>query len=115
VQYYPLDILPLAKESKKHPGMADMYQLVMGGLELAKGFSELNDPEEQRRRFESQEAMCESGDEEASPMDEEFIETLEHGMPPAAGLGIGIDRLAMIFTDSVNIREVIFFPTMRPK
>ena len=115
VLYYPLDILPLAKESKNHLGMADMYQLVVGGLELVKGFSELNDPEEQRKRFEAQEAMRKSGDEEASRMDEDFLEAMEYGMPPAAGLGIGIDRLAMLFTDSANIREVILFPTMRPK
>ena len=115
VLYYPLDILPLAKESKNHLGMADMYQLVVGGLELVKGVSELNDPEEQRKRFEAQEAMRKSGDEEASRMDEDFLEAMEYGMPPAAGLGIGIDRLAMLFTDSANIREVILFPTMRPK
>ncbi|MEK7567266.1 MAG: lysine--tRNA ligase [Patescibacteria group bacterium] len=115
VLYYPLDILPLAKESKKHPGMADMYQLVVGGLEMVKGFSELNDPEEQRRRFEKQEEMRKAGDEEASRTDEEYLEAMEYGMPPASGLGLGIDRLAMLFTDSANIREVILFPTMRPK
>lgn len=115
VMYYPLDILPLAKESASHPGMADMYQLVSGGLELAKGFSELNDPEEQRKRFDAQEIMRRSGDEEASSLDEDFLEALEYGMPPAAGLGVGIDRLAMLFTDSSNIREVILFPTMRSK
>lgn len=114
VLYYPLEILPLAKESKKYSGMADMYQLVVGGLELIKGFSELNDPVEQRRRFEKQEAFRKSGDEEASRMDEDFLEAMEYGMPPAAGLGIGIDRLSMLFTDTANIREVIFFPTMKP-
>ncbi len=115
VLYYPLDILPLAKESREHPGMADMYQLVVGGLEMVKGFSELNDPEEQRRRFEKQEEMRKAGDEEAGRLDEEYIEAMEYGMPMAAGLGLGIDRLTMLFTDSANIREVIFFPAMRPK
>ena len=115
VLYYPLEILPLAKESKEYPGTADMYQLIIGGLELIKGFSELNDPEEQRRRFEAEKAMREAGDDEASSMDEDFLEAMEYGLPPAAGLGLGIDRLAMLFTDSANIREVIFFPTMRPK
>ena len=71
--------------------------------------------EEQRKRFEAQEAMRKAGDEEAGRMDEEFLEAMEYGMPPAAGLGLGIDRLAMLFTDTANIREVIFFPTMRPK
>ena len=104
----------MAKESRDYPGMADMYQLVIGGLELVKGFSELNDPEEQKRRLEAQEVVRKAGDEEASRLDEDFLEAMEYGMPPAAGLGIGIDRLAMLFTDSANIREVILFPTMRP-
>lgn len=115
VEFWPLEVLPLAKESKKYPGTADMYQLIVGGLELAKGFSELNDPLLQRKRFEEQEAMRKAGDEEANRLDEDFLEALEYGMPPAAGLGIGIDRLAMLLTNSSNIREVIFFPTMRPK
>ncbi|MEK7599374.1 MAG: lysine--tRNA ligase [Patescibacteria group bacterium] len=115
VSYYPLEILPLAKASETKPGFADMYQLIVGGLEIAKGFSELNDPLEQRRRFEAGEEMRKAGDEEASRFDQDFLEALEYGMPPAAGLGIGIDRLVMLFTDSSNIREVIFFPTLRPK
>jgi lysyl-tRNA synthetase, class II len=115
VLYYPLEILPLAKASEVKPGFADMYQLIIGGLEIAKGFSELNDPLEQRRRFEAGEEMRKAGDEEASRLDQDFLEALEYGMPPAAGLGIGIDRLVMLFTDSPNIREVIFFPTLRSK
>lgn len=115
VLYYPLEILPLAKASEIKPGFADMYQLIIGGLEIVKGFSELNDPLEQHRRFEAGEEMLKAGDEEASRLDQDFFEALEYGMPPAAGLGMGIDRLAMLFTDSPNIREVIFFPTLRHK
>lgn len=115
VLYYPLEILPLAKESSQHPGFADRYQLIVGGLEVANGFSELNDPLEQRKRFLEQEKMREAGDEEANRLDEEFLEALEHGMPPAAGFAIGIDRLVMLLTDAANIREVLLFPTMRPK
>ncbi|MBI2507301.1 MAG: lysine--tRNA ligase [Candidatus Niyogibacteria bacterium] len=115
VLYYPLEILPLAKESGEYPGMADMYQLIAGGLELIKGFSELNNPSEQRRRFEAQEEMRKTGDQEASRMDEEYLEAMEYGMPPAAGLGMGIDRLVMLLTNTANIREVILFPTLRPE
>ncbi|MBI2039129.1 MAG: lysine--tRNA ligase [Candidatus Niyogibacteria bacterium] len=112
---YPLEILPLTKESETHPGFADMYQLIIAGVEVAKGFSELNDPAEQRRRFEAQEAERAAGSEEANRMDEDFVEALEYGMPPAAGIGIGIDRLVMLLTDTANIRDVILFPTMRPR
>lgn len=112
---YPLEILPLAKESKEYPGMADMYQLVVGGLEMVKGFSELNDPTEQRKRFLEQEKMRAAGDEEADRMDEDFLDALEYGMPPAAGFAIGIDRLIMLLTDTPNIREVVLFPTMRSR
>ncbi|MBI1957082.1 MAG: lysine--tRNA ligase [Candidatus Niyogibacteria bacterium] len=112
---YPLEILPLAKESETHPGFADMYQLIIAGVEVAKGFSELNDPAEQRRRFEAQEAERAAGSEEANRMDEDFVEAMEYGMPPAAGIGIGIDRLVMLLTDTANIRDVILFPTMRPR
>lgn len=112
---YPLEILPLAKESETHRGFADMYQLIVGGVELVKGFSELNDPVEQRRRFDEQEAMRKAGSEEANRMDEDFVEAMEYGMPPSAGIGIGIDRLVMLLTDTANIRDVILFPTMRPR
>ncbi|MCH7883166.1 lysine--tRNA ligase [Patescibacteria group bacterium] len=115
VLYYPRELVPLAKEYPRRPGFADRYQLVIGGLEIANGFSELNDPIEQRERFLKQEAMREAGDEEAGRLDEDFLEALEYGMPPAAGLGIGIDRLVMLLTDVSNIREVIFFPTLRPR
>lgn len=115
ILYYPIELAPLAKEDLTRPGFADRYQLVIAGLEIANGFSELNDPVEQRRRFEKQEEMRKAGDKEAGQLDEDFLEAMEYGMPPAAGIGIGIDRLVMLLTDAPNIREVIFFPTMRPR
>lgn len=112
---YPADSLPLAKRKPNTPELVDAFQLVIGGLEIAKAFSELNDPIDQRERFLTQEKERGKGDKEAQPFDEDFLEALEYGMPPAGGVGIGIDRLIMLFTDTQNIREVIFFPTMRPK
>lgn len=114
---HPLDISPLAKKSEKSEKLGEVrrFQLIVGGSEVANGFAELNDPLDQRERFEEQEKMLEQGEEEAHKIDEEYLEALEYGMPPAAGLGIGIDRLAMLFTDAKNIREVVLFPTMRPK
>ena len=103
---YPKSMFPLAK---------DVFQLYAGGFELVKAFSELNDPIDQRERFKTQENLRAKGDEEAQRMDEDFIEALEYGMPPAAGFGIGIDRLVALLTDSHSIREVILFPTMKPK
>ena len=113
IMNHPLDISPLAK--KKTAETVRRFQLVAGGLEMVNAFSELNDPLDQRERFEAQAKMNVEGDEEAHPLDEAFIETLEYGMPPAAGAGMGIDRLIMFLTDTKNIREVIFFPTMRPR
>ncbi len=112
---YPKDYLPLAKKLPTDETLVDAFQLVVGGVELVKAFSELNDPIDQRERFTSQEKMKAAGDDEAQVKDEAFLEALEYGMPPAGGVGIGIDRLAMLLTDTTNIREVIFFPTMRPK
>ncbi|MBI5134136.1 MAG: lysine--tRNA ligase [Candidatus Taylorbacteria bacterium] len=112
---YPVGMLPLAKRSEKDPSVVDAFQLVIGGMELVKAFSELNDPIDQRERFKKEEENAKAGDQEAQPNDEEFIEALEYGMPPAGGVGIGIDRLVMLLTDTKNIKEVIFFPTMRPK
>ena len=104
------ELSPLAKEKPSSPGLVDRFELYMGGMEIANAYSELNDPIDQRARFEEQV----KADPDAM-MDEDFIRALEIGMPPAGGLGIGIDRLAMLFTDSANIREVIFFPHMRPE
>ena len=91
------------------------FQLVIAGWEIALGFSELNDPIEQRKRFEEQEKMFKKGFEEAQRVDEDFLEALEYGMPPAAGFGMGIDRLVALLTNAHSLREVILFPTMRPK
>jgi len=112
---YPKDYLPLAKKMADDDSLVDAFQLVIGGVELVKAFSELNDPIDQRERFGDQEKLKEAGDDEAQSKDEDFLEALEYGMPPAGGVGIGIDRLIMLLTDTTNIREVIFFPTMRPK
>ena len=113
IMNHPLDISPLAK--KKTAETVRRFQLVAGGLEMVNAFSELNDPLDQRERFVEQEKMGIEGEEETHPLDEAFIEMLEYGMPPAAGAGMGIDRLIMFLTDTKNIREVVLFPTMRPK
>ncbi|OGZ45665.1 MAG: lysine--tRNA ligase [Candidatus Ryanbacteria bacterium RIFCSPHIGHO2_02_FULL_48_12] len=115
VTNHPVDISPLAKKNPLHAGEVRRFQLVVASQELVNAFSELNDPIDQRRRFEEQERMKTAGDAELHSMDTEYVEALEHGMPPAAGAGIGIDRLAMLLTDAKNIREVLFFPTLRPK
>lgn len=112
VSGFPKDILPLAKASN---GKADAFQVIIGGWELIKAFTEQNNPLEQRRQFEDQENLRQKGEEEAQRLDEDFIEALEYGMPPAAGFGLGIDRLAALLTDSHSLREIILFPTMRPK
>lgn len=112
---YPANYLPLAKRSKNNPKLVDAFQLVIGGLETVKAFTELNDPIDQSERFANQEKNKQMGDKEAQPNDKDFVEALEHGMPPAGGVGIGIDRLIMLLTDTKNIREVILFPTLRPK
>ncbi|MDP3779093.1 MAG: lysine--tRNA ligase [bacterium] len=113
IMNHPLDISPLAK--KRTAETVRRFQLVAGTLEMVNAFSELNDPLDQRERFEAQEKMGRDGEEESHPLDEAFIETLEYGMPPAAGAGMGIDRLIMFLTDTKNIREVVLFPTMRPR
>ncbi|MDB5266263.1 MAG: lysyl-tRNA synthetase [Parcubacteria group bacterium] len=112
---YPQDYLPLAKKKAGEEGIVEAFQLVIGGTELVKAFSELNDPIDQRSRFEAQEKFKEEGEKDAQILDEDFIEAMEHGIPPAGGVGIGIDRLAMLFTNTHNIKEVILFPTLRPK
>jgi len=115
VIHHPLGAFPLAKQDEKNPKQTENFQLVAADFELVNAFSELNDSLEQRRRFEEQEKIFRSGFEEAQRLDEDFLEALEYGMPPAAGFGMGIDRLVALLTDSHSLREVILFPTMRPK
>jgi lysyl-tRNA synthetase class 2 len=110
---YPVDVSPLSKSSEKNSQVVDRFELFIAGNEIANGFSELNDPEDQRSRFQAQVNARQAGDEEAHFMDEDYIEALEYGMPPTAGEGIGIDRLVMLVTDSPSIREVILFPHMK--
>lgn len=112
---YPIAVSPLARRNDKNPEIADRFELYIGGRELANGFSELNDPEDQALRFKEQSLAKEKGDHEAMAYDEDYITALEYGLPPTAGEGIGIDRLAMLFTDSLSIRDVILFPLMRPE
>jgi lysyl-tRNA synthetase class 2 len=112
---HPIEISPLAKAHPERPGVADRFELYIAGMEIANGFSELNDPLEQRRRFQDQLAERERGDLEAHQMDEDFVRALGHGLPPTGGCGVGIDRLAMILTGSPSIRDVILFPHLRPE
>jgi lysyl-tRNA synthetase class 2 len=110
---YPVELSPFAKAHRDEEGLVERWEAFVGGVEIANSFTELNDPDEQRRRFEQQRAELERGDEEAQPYDEGFVEALEQGMPPTGGVGLGIDRLAMILTGVRSVREVILFPAMR--
>jgi lysyl-tRNA synthetase class 2 len=112
---YPLEVSPLARQNDTHPAWVDRFELYIGGRELANAFSELNDPADQRRRFLEQTDARNAGDETANPIDDDYVRALEYGMPPAAGEGIGVDRLVMFFTDSTSIRDVILFPLLRPQ
>jgi lysyl-tRNA synthetase class 2 len=112
---YPVDMLPLTKRKEGEENIVDAFQMYAGGIELVKAFSELNDPLDQRARFEAQEKFKEGGEADAQVLDEDFLEAMEHGIPPAGGVGIGIDRLCMLFTNTTNIKEVILFPTLKPR
>ena len=112
---FPREVSPLARPHRDDPGLTEHFDLVAGGLELVTAFSELTDPIEQRAKFELQQAAKAAGDEEAHPLDEDFLRALEHGMPPAGGMGMGIDRLLMLLTDAPSLRDLIMFPTHRPE
>jgi lysyl-tRNA synthetase, class II len=110
---YPVELSPFAKQHRSERGLVERWEAFVGGIEIANAFTELNDPDEQRRRFEQQRDELQRGDEEAQPFDEAFLEALEYGMPPMAGVGLGIDRLTMILTGASTLREVVLFPAMR--
>lgn len=112
---YPIELSPLAKKKFNDPRYAERFQLLIGGLELVNVFSELNDPVDQRQRFESQQRLREAGDEEAHRLDENFLEALEYGMPPTAGFGMGVDRLVALLLNKSSLKEVILFPTLKPE
>lgn len=112
---YPVELSPLTKKHRSKPGLVERFELMINGKEIANAYSELNDPVDQRARFEEQAQLMERGDDEAMFIDHDFLRALEHGMPPTSGIGIGIDRLAMLMTNNAAIQEVLFFPQMRPE
>ena len=112
---YPKDVSPLSRSSDDNPSVVDRFELFIGGKEIANGFSELNDPDDQAERFKEQVLQKSAGDEEAMEFDADYVEALEYGLPPCAGVGIGIDRLVMLLTGAQSIRDVLLFPQMKPK
>ena len=115
ITQYPAEVSPLARKNDDDPFVTDRFELFIAGREIANGFSELNDPEDQAERFRAQVEAAAAGDDEAMSYDYDYIRALEYGMPPTTGIGIGVDRLVMLLTDSPSIRDVLLFPHMRPE
>ena len=115
VYAYPTEVSPLSRCNEKDPFVTDRFEFFIAGRELANGFSELNDPEEQAARFREQVARKDAGDEEAMYYDADYVRALEYGLPPTAGLGVGVDRVVMLYADAPSIRDVLLFPQLKPE